>query len=465
MQGDWLGKLFLLVLIVVAGALAAITRAPDAWWVEKVSRAALFGPWIERFADLYRQDEAAPDPSELEGGVEVVYRIDTQQNEARAMIQIPEGRVLYPEPIESTNPLALLPESTVELFDRRQDWYEIESGGQRGWVRLRADGRIGPVEPPLGSEPEPPLPVPSSPPDPEILARALELLGDSAETKTLAGYTLHTDVRNRGLLTFLSATAAQLESIYESRYGLEPLPGSLEAVVLFSLQDDFEEFLADAGQGVDGSAPGVVHGGVVATYSEGRPWNEVASTLVHELTHLLNKRALGPALPPWLDEGIASDLGQSRIEGLRLYPGTIGGSVVRSSGRTQYRGAQASVLELARAADAGSLTALEKLLALDAEGFQQSQLRWQNYGQSAFFVRSLLDAPDPDLPRAFRAFLRDVSLGKPVTAEALRSKLGRSWQALDRDLAAFVTRQAKEAGLPASGESGSSSRQANEPSA
>lgn len=468
MKRDWFAKLLLIALIVVAGTLAAVTRTPDAGWVESLSKAVVIGPWIERLASLYRPPEVPPSSSDLEGGVEVVYRIDSRLGEVRPTIRIEAGSVLYEQASEDSPRLASLPSVSAELLDRRDDWYQVQHGGQRGWVRLPARGIDLPGEPPLGSEPAPPLPVPSRPPDPEVVAEALELLGAARETKTLADYTLHTDVRDRGLLVFLSAITAQLESIYQSRYGLTPLPGALEAVVLFSSQDDFRKFFAGAGRLAEVSAPGVLRGGVVATYTEDRAWNEIAATLMHELTHLLNKRALGPALPPWLDEGLADDLAQSRIEGLRVLPGTLGGSATRSvTGtvtRIDYTGAQAAILELARSAGAGGLPGLRWLLELDGDGFQEPNGRAQRYAQAAFFVRSLLDSPEPGRATAFRSFLRAVSEGGPVTAEALRSELDRSWPILDAGLTAFVERQAEAAGLPVSTASGSSSRQASEPS-
>lgn len=464
MKRDPFGKVSLVALLIVAGGLVAVTRAPDAWWVERLTRAVVIGPWIERLAELYRRPESVAASSDLEGGVEVIYRIDPSQREARATILVNDGTPLYREASEGSDRLATLSRDTVELFDRRGDWYLIEHEGSKGWVFLPAERVAEDRAPPLGSDPAPPLPLPSRPPDPEVLAAALELLGEGQEKKALGAYTLYTDVRDRGLLIFLSAIAAQLESVYESRYGLTPRPGALEAVVLFASARDFSEFLVGAGQHVDPSAPGIFLSGVVATHSEGRGWSEVASTLVHEMSHLFNKRALGPALPPWLEEGLADDLAQSRIEGLRIFPGTLGGSEVRTGGRIVYRGALAALLELERATSRDELPSLETLLALDWEDFQDSDRRSQHYGQSSFFVRSLLDSPEAGLATSFRLFLHEVSEGGPVSGEALLAKLGRSWQSLDSQLAAFVERQAEAEGLPVSTARGSSSRQAREPS-
>jgi len=467
MKRDPIGKLFLVALVLVAATLVTVTRAPDAWWVEKLTRAAVFGPWIERLASLYRPPDRLADEvsSDLEGGVEFIYRIDPRSSQVRPTILVAERTGLYSEASEASERLAFVAAGArVDLFDRRLDWYEVGAEGRRGWIHLPDRPADQTVAPPLGSEPAAPLPVPSRPPDPEVLAAAVALLEDPGEAKTLGPYALHTDVRDRGLVIFLSALAAQVESAYRSRYELEPLPGRKEAVVLFASKKDHVAFLAETPEIAERSAPGMLRSGVIALYAEGRAWSEVGATLIHELTHLFNKRALGPALPPWLEEGIADDLAQSRIEGLRLYPGTLGGSTVRAGSRIEYKGGQAAVLELSRALDDGVLPDLETLLDFDWDEFQDSKSTSLRYGQSSFFVRSLLDSPEPGLAAAFRGFLRDVSKGRPATPEALRERLDRSWRELDSQFAAFVERQAEGLDRPGSRTSGSSSRQASEPS-
>ncbi|MCP4201946.1 MAG: hypothetical protein GY769_08440 [bacterium] len=465
MRRDPLGKLFLFALVIALAGLAAVTRFPDSWLVHRVARAAVIGPWVERLAELYRQPPAPAEETDLEGGVEVIYRIASRRGQVLPTILVEEGSTLFAEASEQSTRLASLPATSVELFDRKGDWYEVEYDDLRGWVFVPEYREpLAGQPPPLGSEPAPPLPLPSRPPDPEVLASATELLADSKGPDKLGPYRLYTDEENRGLLIFLSAVAAQLESVYVSRYDVEPLPGAREAVVLFASEASYLRFLEAASEVPQVSVPGMLRAGVVATYSEGRGWSEVAGTLIHELTHLLNKRALGPALPPWLEEGLADDLAQSRIEGLRIFPGTLGGSSVRTGTRTEYKGGQAAVIELGRAVSEGELQALRSLVGLDWEAFQRDERRFLRYGHSSFFVRSLLDSPEPGLATAFRGFLRDVSEGRPATAEALLNRLGRSWENLDSRLVAFVRTQADEAGLPVPAASGSSSRQASEPS-
>ncbi len=466
MRRDLFGPLFLIVLIVMAAGLAGVTRFPDAAWVQAVSRAAVFGPWIARLAELYRRpakESLAPeDPGDEAGGPEIVYRLDLERFEARPQVWVPEGTGLFAEPGQASSRLATLrATANLNVFDRQGDWYMVRYEEEKGWVRL-AD-LVESTTPPLGSAPEPPLPLPARPPDPEVLASARALLGEPSEVDSLGPYRLYTDVRDRALLSNLAGLADQLEPAYSERYGLEPLPGAAEAVVLFESPESYQRFRHADPETRAVRVPGLVRRGVVATYAGDRSYGEIAATVVHELTHLLNRRALGPALPPWLDEGLADDLGQSRIEGRRLTPGRLGGSFRRSGNRIDYGGGRAAAIELQRALSADSLPTIEELVRLDWAEFRTAEGRALRYGQSSFFVRWLLDAADPELASGFRAFLRDVSEGRALTPEALGERLDRPWSLLDRRLASFVKLQAIDEGAP-SGESGSSSRQAIDPS-
>ena len=116
--------------------LAAVTRFPDGRSVRRVAKAPVIGPWIERLADLYREPPAAEEVFDLEGGVDVIYRIDLERHEAVPTIQVEGGSVLFAEASEGSRQLASLPATRVELLDRRGDWYQVEYGDQKGWVLL-----------------------------------------------------------------------------------------------------------------------------------------------------------------------------------------------------------------------------------------------------------------------------------------------------------------------------------------
>jgi hypothetical protein len=177
---------------------------------------------------------------------------------------------------------------------------------------------------------------------------------------------------------------------------------------------------------------------VVAFYRGDRPAAEVAGTLVHELAHLLNRRGLGPALPPWLDEGIADDLAQSDFSATdALLPGTLGGTVSRQGGQIDLRGARASLLLVQRAAENASAPQLPRLLERDWDDFVGAESE-QLYAGSLFWVRYLLAGEGGALASSFRTFLRGVAEGRPATPEELSLRLGRPWPHLELGYRAWL---------------------------
>jgi hypothetical protein len=232
--------------------------------------------------------------------------------------------------------------------------------------------------------------------------------------------------------------AGQVEGLYRSRYGREPLGQPAEVALLYAGEETFRAFLAeDAGLG-GLTATGHVGYGIVALYDGGRPAGEVGATLVHELAHLLNRRALGPMLPSWLDEGIASDLAGSRI-GLdgTLDPARLGGTTMRHERLVRITGAKAGLQLLVEAAGQNTLRPLPELLALDWDDFVRRDGE-RNYAHAAFWIRYLLEGEGGALAPGFRAFLDSVAAGGPPSPEALRERLGRSWDELEAGFRAWL---------------------------
>jgi hypothetical protein len=302
--------------------------------------------------------------------------------------------------------------------------------------------------PRLGNAPLPVLPVDARPPDPVRLARARARLAGAVHIGRVGAYKLYTDLDNPERLRLLDGVAGGLEEIYAARFGLRPKGKPAEAVVLYARQSEFEALQREDPRLRGVEASGQYGYGIVALYDGGRAGTEVGSTLAHELTHLLNRRAIGPQLPSWLDEGMAEDLGLSRIEpDGRLLPGTLGGVVVRAGQRIQIYGAHSSLAQLAAAAAAHRLLPLPRLLALDDQAFVHDQARL-TYTHSAFWVRYLLAGDDGALAPAFRRYLGAIAAGGPATPEALAERLGRSWDELDQSFAAWVREEAAAASLP-----------------
>jgi hypothetical protein len=281
--------------------------------------------------------------------------------------------------------------------------------------------------------------LPSRAPDPQALAAARKLLAGGGTASHLGPYLLHTDDRDADLLAFLGRVAGGIEETYRSRYGLTPLGKPAEAVVLFAREAEYKTFQDRDPLLAERAASGHSGYGIVALEDGGRLRLEVAATLVHELAHLLNRRALGPLLPSWLNEGIADDLAQSRLSAAgSLLPGTLAGARAKVGNRIHIFGAQAGLARLQQSIDAGVLPPIQQLLDLPWESFVGSE-EGLNYIHAAFWVRYLLDGEGGALAPAFRAYLKGVGEGGPATPAALCEQLGRSWEELEAGFRKWVT--------------------------
>lgn len=382
-----------------------------------------------------RRPRSSPSPA---AGVEIqVFPPDTEP-EGVERITVRPGIPLLSEPRPGA-PRVLTPNriAVLKVLDRRPGWVQVQYGDVTGWVPRDWAG----PDPPLGSDPDPVRPMTGRGPDEQRLAWARARLTPPEVVGNVGPHLIYTDLRDPARLRFLDRVAAGLDAVYRSRYGVSPIGEPAEAVVLFSRESDYRAFLAQATSVAELPASGHAGHGIVSLYDGRRPQSEVASTLVHELAHLLNRRAIGPALPSWLEEGIADDLSQSQIDPSgRLLPGTLGGVTVRVGRRIEMHGARAALQELLEAAAAGRLRPLPQLLALDWDEFvrQNGEL---NYAQSSFFIRYLLQGEQGALAPGFRAYLREVSEGRPPQPEALREKLGRSWPMLEAGFRLWVLGQ------------------------
>lgn len=434
MRRTWPLHLLLSVLLGGLAGFAWLTHHPEAAWLAEAESWPLAGPLAAAFRARYLPPEGTggTQPGAPAGGggreVQVVYLPETAAGELRGAVEriwLPEGTPLRTAP-EAAAPIVgrLAAIANVPVIERRDGWARVAYRQLAGWVE--APPEEGP--PPLGSDPVPPRPVPALAPDAARLARARALLGDERPGERLGPYPLYTDHADPHLVAFLGRAAEGVEAAYRQRYGREPLGEAAEAVVLFSREAGYRAFQEGEQRLAGLRAAGHAGYGLVALYAGGLGREEVAATLVHELTHLLNRRALGPALPPWLDEGLAGDLASSAFGPAGdLQPDRLGGAVRRAGDRIDFHGARASVRHLADALDAGSLVPLGELLALPWEEFVRPPLSERHYAESAFLVRYLLAGEGGELASGFRAFLAAVSRGEPATAEALARHLGRPW--------------------------------------
>jgi hypothetical protein len=195
----------------------------------------------------------------------------------------------------------------------------------------------------------------------------------------------------------------------------------------------------------------------------------LGTVLRHELGHVLNRRGLGPALPPWLDEGLADDFAAHELDAARE-PREAPIATMRTveGSRVEIRGALASLDLLAKALASDTAPELESVLALDWKGFMEEPQATLHYAASAWLVRYLLDQRS-GLDRRFHAFLDRIAFGATGEPRDLEAALGRSWPEIEAGWRAYVASRALGAGVGpgafSSVASGSSSRQRDSPSA
>lgn len=444
-------SLGLVVLLLGAfGLFAWLTRQPDAPIFDRLSRWPVLGPAVADLQDRYRPQAAGTERlTEAVGLRSGRMPSETARDELELVI-IGLGSLVRAEPtadarvLEKTRLLRrLMP------VERQGSWVHVvlKESGTSGWVDLDAPRD---PKPPLGEAPTPPLPLAAAPIDPEHLALAESLLGATALRGRLGPYELLTDVDEREWLRSLTEISTRLDAAYEERYGVQPIGSPAETVIVFARLEDYLRFRAAFERlgGIDSN--GHATRGLAALHRE-RPRDEVSVTLVHELVHLLNRRALGPALPPWLDEGLADELSQlgalagAGIETVAQAESAAG----RRSGdgdMVALSGPLAALDKLRDAHRAGQLPTIETMVGLDWHGFVRASDNRLYYAQSTYWIHFLMTRDDA-LRLGFRTFLAGVARGDSPDGETLRGHLDMSWEALEADFRAWILVKAAAAGL------------------
>jgi Bacterial SH3 domain len=359
--------------------------------------------------------------------------------EAEERQAVAAGTRLRERPDPEARVIAFVDEATeLEVLERRGGWVRLRYGAWKGWAPVGGAAAAGGI---AGL-----LPPAARPADPGRLARALAVLGSDAREVAFGPYRLHTDLADPALLARLLPLGATIEAAYRQRFGVEPGPAAGEEVVLFARADEYEAFSADEGRLAGLDSHGHAGGGLAVLAAGHGGAGEVAELLVHEMVHLLNRRALGWELPPWLEEGLAEDLAYSRIDAEgRLIAGTLGGREVPrqelgwlSPGRAGNRqridltGARASLLNLLTHWDDERRLPLGVLVDVPWREFVEPANRALLYPESAFFIRFLLDGPEPALAAGFRGYLAAIAGGGSWAPAALARALGRELPALEK---------------------------------
>lgn len=331
------------------------------------------------------------------------------------------------EEIASLQALAFLP-----ILGREGLWARVRLRGEFGWIdtswqppHSRRDARQGGLrrkaEPPRGA-------------DWKALGDLKEHFGLRRPNGRLGDFGLYTDVEDDDLLAFFDETAKAAEAAYFARFARLPSGDPLRAAAFFARRVDYDRFAASSGTMRSGDHVGYAADGTIAFYAEERSRLDLASTLVHEITHILNGRSLTWWLPPWLEEGLASDLGSVWIEPAEdvLADGESPSAALerRRIGRWQVGRAETYVIVLAEILEKGDLPPMLSVISADRKTFMARENVRVGYAYGASLVRYLLDGGHRG---GFLRFLHRVADGYEPNAALLLQSLGFDEEALEED--------------------------------
>lgn len=299
------------------------------------------------------------------------------------------------------------------------DWVEVMHNGESGWVQRSWTPPFNRRKARRGIMRHRAEPVRGNAGD--RLYEARKVLGIKRPKVKLGAYTLYTDVEDQELLDFLNTTALAAEEAYFARYGRLPEGNPTRSVVLFAEEEDYRRY-SESSNTPTSSHVGHAGRGVIAMYVGEFRRETVAGTLIHEIGHLLNTRALTMFLPPWLEEGIASDLGGIWIE--------------RSGALFQRE--EKHFLILRQLLESDRFPRLAQIINAKGKDFYTIP---GSYALSFAFVRYLMDGEDGALRDGFREFLRNIAIGKKAD---LFKDTGRSGEELERGFLRWLGAEIKD---------------------
>lgn len=451
------------LILLAGGLLAWISHQPNHPRVVQAERWPLLGPLVVFLREAYRPPETL-----LVGGPRRRTDSDFGSVPASGVPGLPpwqgppsyvwvrDGDVLRSEPSADAPELQRFDAiANVARLDRQGDWFRVWRLGVEGWVHLPGY-QDDADDPPWGEEPEAPGPLAPVTVDADLLADALALMDGAEVLEARFGpYRAYADFEDRDLFELLSSLAAQVEPLWIRRHGLQPLGEPESVIVLYRRQAPYRklERQSDQLRGLD--AEGFAGFGLIATYVGAKSHEDVAATLVHEICHRIHRRAIGPALPPWLEEGLADDLALSRLEvggtTVRLDPSGYSGErvVTPTVGGAELRFTQglAALWSLKEEILRGEMPLLTQLTDLDRDAFLDPAggkiERRLRYDAVALWVRYLVSAEAGRYRNGWRRFLRSVAEGGPVTGAALVESLGVGADDLEAGFRTWVVKESR----------------------
>ena len=374
-------------LLTLVVAFAWFTRNPEAPAVDRATEWPWIGKWIGRLQDQWRPPPIPADRSAAAASepAVVIRYYPAHPPPPRDYVWIAGGTALRAEPSVEAAPVLTIDETTnLFVHERRGDWVKVHRGAVEGWVMAPPGAGVAG---PRSDRPEPVLPLPGRAPDAADLRRSLEIFSSPPRLGRLDPYLLYTDLAAKGVGPFCRELVAQAEERWTARYGVAPVGQAEEAILIFADREGYEDFaeLAEGGPLPPGTT-GHAARGLVATFAGERSPAEICRSLLHEIAHLLERRSLGPALPPWLGEGLARDFTDHLLDD------------------------GVDVARVAAAVRGGTAPGFERLTGLDHEAFHGAG-RTLHYDLSQLWIGYLLG--DAELEDGFRYFLDYLSRGGP----------------------------------------------------
>lgn len=290
-----------------------------------------------------------------------------------------------------------------------------------------------PVE---AATPEPPRPLAARPADEDRLRRVRARLGADRFEGRLGPYGYLGDAPPPERWARL---AAALDAAPALRYGLAPVGAPRESVVVVSSAEVYRDLLRHeprlAGLDVGGHASG----GLAVVRLDASAPQASEATLVHELMHFVLRRTVGPALPSWLDEGLAEDIAQTPFDDrpAEFRWGEFRLELRREGDRIDLRAAAAGLDNAVRALDRGERPQLARLVEMDWDEFV-GHGGAARYARALHLVRYLLDGGDARRAAGLRAFLAHAAEGGAVDRGALEAAIGASLADLEPEFERFV---------------------------
>lgn len=377
---DLLTTVVLVLVVLAFVAFAGLTWRPRAPIWERVQEVRFLGPAVAAVRSRYLP------PTDVGGGRRPRSSAVADSGSPLA-IQDVEYVGVGAKLLEDPRPGAALVMETRKLRDyrvveRRGSWARlvlsvIDDEEITAWVDLAAERDMS--QPPLGNEPDPPKPQKAAPATAEQIAAVMETLEQPMEQFEVGGYTVLMGFRDLEVRAAVTVELRRMEALYRQRYRLEPLGEAAETVVIFDLEDSYRAFQRTAPRLAGLRSAGHSSRGLVALFRGERAMLDVAETLRHEVTHLLNSRAVGPALPPWLEEGLADEL--SLLSDLDP-DDPFGPYRFQLGNQTLYRGPLAALRLLLESQETGDWVSLQSLLGMDWDQFVRGGRSPLLYAQS-----------------------------------------------------------------------------------